>query len=106
MNKLKLAIIGLGNIASKHLPVLAQFDDVELVVFCDTNEERLHSVAAQYSVKQTFVDCKRILAEVEVDAVFSLVNVLNTFSVVTACLEAGRHTFLEKPPGISSPSSR
>ncbi|MBM3235415.1 Gfo/Idh/MocA family oxidoreductase [Candidatus Poribacteria bacterium] len=106
MNKLKLAIIGLGNIASKHLPVLAQFDDVELVAFCDTNEARLHSVAAQYGVKQTFVDCKHILAEVEVDAVFSFVNVLNTFSVVTACLEAGRHTFLEKPPGISSAETR
>jgi len=102
MNKLKLAIIGLGNIASKHLPVLAQFEDVEFTAFCDTNEERLHSVAGQYGVKQKFVDVKRLLAEVEVDAVFSLVNVLSTFSVVTVCLEAGKHTFLEKPPGTSS----
>ena len=106
MTKLNLAIIGLGNIASKHLPVLAQFDDVELVAFCDTNEERLRSVAAQYGVKQKFVDLPRLLAEVEVDAVFSLVNVLSTFSVVKACLEAGQHTFLEKPPGLSSVETR
>jgi len=106
MNKLRLAIIGLGNIATKHLPVLAQFDDVELHAFCDTNEERLHSVAAQYGVKQTFVDLQHLLAEVEVDAVFSLVSVLSTFSIVRACLQAGRHTFLEKPPGLSSAETR
>jgi len=106
MNKLRIAVIGLGNIATKHLPVLAQFDDVELVAFCDTNEERLHSVSAQYGVKQKFVDLQRLLAEVEVDAVFSLVSVLSTFSIVKACLEAGRHTFLEKPPGLSSVETR
>jgi predicted dehydrogenase len=106
MNKLKLAIIGLGNIASKHLPVLAKFDDVELFAFCDTNEERLHSVAARYGVKRKFVDVQRLLMEVEVDAIFSLVNVLSTFRVVKACLEVGKHTFLEKPPGISSAETR
>ena len=106
MSKLKLAIIGLGNIASKHLPVLAHFADVELVAFCDTNEERLRSVSDQYGVPQRYVDLQSLLSEVEVDAVFSLVSVLSTFRVVEACLGAGKHTFLEKPPGLSSAETR
>jgi len=106
MDKLKLAIVGLGNIAFKHLPVLAHFPDVELVAFCDTNKERLHSVAAEYGVKQRFVNLQNLLVGVEVDAVFSLVSVLSTFNVVKVCLEAGKHTFLEKPPGLSSAETR
>jgi predicted dehydrogenase len=43
-----------------------------------------------------------MLRKEDLDVVFVLVEPRNIFNVVMGCLEAGLHTFMEKPPGVTS----
>lgn len=53
---MKIALIGLGDIAVKaHLPVLTQMENVEWV-FCTRNPERLQQLAKKYHVKESYTD--------------------------------------------------
>ena len=43
MEKLKVGIIGCGNIANgKHMPSIAEIEELEMVAFCDTRCQGLH----------------------------------------------------------------
>jgi predicted dehydrogenase len=50
MSKLKIGIVGCGNIANtKHLPNLAKFPDrVEVVAFCDIIREKAESTKSKF----------------------------------------------------------
>ena len=65
---MKIALIGLGDIAEKaHLPVLTQLENVEWV-FCTRNPERLQQLAKKYHVTEIYTDY-RDLAKADIDAV-------------------------------------
>jgi len=99
---LKVGVIGCGGIArSVHLPSLNEMPDVEVVALCDLIEERAAQQAERYGVPHVYTLYREMLAREEPDAVFVLVEPSNLFHVVVGCLEAGRHTFMEKPPGIT-----
>lgn len=101
--KLRVCVIGAGGIARNvHLPSLTEMDDVEVVAISDVIEERAKERAEQFSIPKTYILFKEMLAKEEPDAVFVLVEPSSHFHVVNACLAAGYHTFMEKPPGITS----
>lgn len=45
MKKLKIAIVGTGNISNAHISAYLKNENVELYAFCDINEERLKAAA-------------------------------------------------------------
>jgi virulence factor len=105
--RLKVGVIGAGGIArSMHLPSLGDMPDVEVVALCDLIEQRATEQAARYNVPRTYTLYREMLAKERLDAVFVLVEPSNLFHVVMGCLEAGLHTFMEKPPGITSYQAR
>lgn len=65
---MKIAMIGLGDIAQKaYLPVLAQWPDIELVL-CTRNPKVLGTLATRYRVSATCTDYRDVL-QYGVDAV-------------------------------------
>lgn len=102
MSPLRVAVIGGGNIAQQHLPVLTANPRCEVAVLCDTNPAVLAESADRFSIPERVSDPATLINRDDLDAVFVMVSVLRMFSVSATFLEAGMPTFLEKPPGIYS----
>jgi len=101
--KVRVGIIGAGGIANQaHLPSLRDIEAAELVAVCDIVEERARNAAARFSVGKTYVLYREMLEREDLDAVFVLTEPDQLFRPTKVCLEAGKHVFMEKPPGITT----
>lgn len=108
MKKLRVALIGCGSghAESSHLPPLHRLDQVSLEALCDLNEESLHTAMAKYGVKKGFSDFRRMIDEVELDAVFTIIHPSNLKEVVIPCFEKGLAVSVEKTPGVNASETR
>ena len=52
MSRLRVAVIGAGNIAQQHLPVLTNHPECEVVVLCDVNPELLAESAQRFGISE------------------------------------------------------
>jgi len=99
---LKVAVIGAGNIAEKHLEVLHAFSDVELAAICSRGHPRIDALANRFGIREKFTDYRTMLDTISADAVFVLVSAMQIVPVAAECLKRGIPTLLEKPPGLSA----
>lgn len=103
LSKLKVGVIGTGNIAvTAHLPIYKKHsDEVEVVAIAGISEESVKQLASEYGISRTFTDYHHMLRDVELDLV-SVCTPNNLHAPVTiAALKAGCHVFCEKPPALS-----
>jgi predicted dehydrogenase len=102
VNKVKVAVIGAGRQAKRaHYPALAAMDDVELAGICDLDDERLNTTADRYAIGQRYHDYRKMLAEVQPDAVYVIMEVHLLYDIVYHALTNGCHVFIEKPPFLT-----
>ncbi len=99
---MKVAVIGAGNIAEKHLEVLEAFSDVRVSAICSRGHPRIDALAERFEIPEKFSDYRKMLDSVSVDAVFVLVSAMQITTVAAECLKRGIPTLLEKPPGLSA----
>ncbi|MBE4592949.1 oxidoreductase [Vibrio navarrensis] len=93
---MKIAIIGLGDIAQKaYLPVICQRSGIELV-FCTRNAQTLAQLAQQYRVTEVCQDYRQLL-EMKVDAVMIHAATQIHYEIVAFFLQHGIATFVDKP---------
>ena len=67
--KLKIGIIGTGNIAEEHISAYKKNPNVELYAFCDLDEELLKQKGEKHGVTRLFTDKNEMLKLEEIDAV-------------------------------------
>ncbi|WP_159885061.1 Gfo/Idh/MocA family protein [Paenibacillus puerhi] len=97
MTKLKVAVIGCGSIARvRHIFEYSLLPQVELVAFCDLNEERAQKFADQYGGK-VYTDYRTLLEEVKPDAVSVCTPNAIHAEVTIAAAKVGAHVLVEKP---------
>ena len=89
-----------------HYPSLAEFDDVEIAAVCDLDEIRLKSTAEKYQIEQTYKDYKKMVNEVDMDAVYIIMPPHHLFDLVIHCLNNKLNVFIEKPPGVTAEQTR
>ncbi len=95
MAKIKIAIIGIGHLGSKHLRVYTELKDhVEIIGVCDIKRDQALELARQYQVP--FVDDYRKLSG-RIDAVDICVPTQSHHAVAEFFLKNGIHAFIEKP---------
>lgn len=99
---MRVAVIGAGNIAEKHLEVLEAFSDVELAAISSRGHPRIDALAERFKIPEKFNDYRKMLDTVSADAVFVLVSAMQIVPVAAECLKRGIPTLLEKPPGLSA----
>ena len=101
---LKAVFIGAGGRAtSAHYPALMRAgDEVDLRAVCDLDEARLEAVADRFNVDGRYTDYREMLAEVDCDVVYAVMQPWHVADIAVQALEAGKHLFLEKPPGAGS----
>lgn len=100
---LKAAFIGAGNRSQKaHYPNVHRLEqDVEMTAVCELDEERMDKVATKYEFSQTFTDHKKMLDEVDLDVIYCVMNEKWILQTAIDCMNAGKHIFIEKPPGAN-----
>jgi len=92
---LKVAVIGIGHLGSRHLKVYSEMSDqVDLVAVCDSKPDRTQRLAHHYNIP--FLEDYRELAG-KVDAVNICTPTVSHFEIAKFFLEQGVHTFVEKP---------
>ncbi len=97
MNKLKLAVVGCGDIAGFTTLVSRLVLQVILSACCDVNAERAQSFAKRHRIPQVFTDYTELLEKSSADAVYLAVPHHLHYEMILAAVGAGKHIFVEKP---------
>lgn len=105
--KTKVCVIGAGAMANLvHYPSLSKIKNVEIAGICDLREERLKKTAEKYKISKTFTDYKKMLEQIDPDAVYIIMPPHHLFDIVIHCLKEKFNVFIEKPPGITAEQTR
>ncbi|MDW7656540.1 MAG: Gfo/Idh/MocA family oxidoreductase [Bacillota bacterium] len=99
MGKIRIGIVGAGNIAqSSHLPVYQVLQDrAEVVAIADINLERAQAAAAKFSIPAAYASVEDMLAGSQLDMVDVCVWNGSHAPVVIAAARAGKAILCEKP---------
>jgi virulence factor len=100
MRKLRVGFVGAGNRSlHAHYPCVSKLDNVEMAAICELDENRLRATAKEYRIPRTFSDHREMLDAVELDVVYCVMREQYLLPPALDILNAGRHLFVEKPPG-------
>lgn len=107
MSKLKIAVIGVGNISRSHISSYLKNPNVELYALCDINEKTLKEKGELYGITKLYTDEAKMLAELpEIDAV-SVCTWNNGHAPASImALNAGKHVLCEKPMAMNAVQAR
>lgn len=102
MSKIRVAIIGTGNIAHCHIGAYKMLDEVKVVAVCDINKARADSFAAQYGIDKAYYSYNDLLKNESPDVV-SVCTWNNAHAEVSiASMKAGAHVLCEKPLAMNT----
>ena len=100
MNRVKIAMIGVGCISGIYLKNITEtFRELELVGVCDLVRERAENAQREYGIPKVYETMHDAFADPEVEIVLNLTRPYEHFEVTKAALEAGKHVYSEKPLG-------
>jgi predicted dehydrogenase len=94
MNRLRMAVIGVGHLGKEHARIVAGMPDVELVGIADVSAEQARFVAERCGT-EAFTDFTQLLNRV--DAVTVVVPTIHHHAVASKFLERGIPVLVEKP---------
>lgn len=94
MSKASVAVIGSGYWGRNLVRVFHELDALSCV--CDTREEVLSEIGAQYKVP-TITSFDKVLADPDVEAVAIALPAANHYSVAKQALQQGKDVYVEKP---------
>lgn len=99
MKPVGIGIIGCGNISSAYLKAMASFPILNVVGLADLKEELARARGAEFNIPATNVAA--LLADPNVEIIVNLTIPKAHVAVGLQALDAGKHTYSEKPLGIN-----
>ena len=95
--KIRIGIIGTGQIGKSHLSRYEKVPGAEVVAAADLNEAEIKRVGEQFAIPDVYTDFRELLKREDIEAVdVCLHNNLHR-PVTVQALEAGKHVYCEKP---------
>ncbi len=102
MKETKIGIIGLGGVAQLiHLPILSKLKNVKINAVAEINKNRLKTVAGNFNIPNKFTDYKKMLEEVELDAVIVATPTKSHSEIAIEAMKQGKDVLIEKPIAIN-----
>ncbi|MEA4890060.1 MAG: Gfo/Idh/MocA family oxidoreductase [Clostridiaceae bacterium] len=102
MDKIKVGIIGAGNISNCHMAGYQALDSVEVIAVCDINAQRAADYARKYNIPHVYTDYHEMVRLPELDAVSVCTWNNGHKPAAVAALKAGKHVLCEKPPALNT----
>ena len=104
-NKLKVAIVGIGEMGWNHLRVFKTIKDVEVVGVADTNKEIVERAEKEYGVR-AYVDFNKLLSEQKPDIVSVVVPTAVHRNIAIAAIKRGINVLVEKPIALDEAEAK
>jgi len=104
-SKMRIGLIGCGNISAIYLKNLTASSDVEVVACADIDLSRAQARAVEFGVPKACT-VEELLAAPEVDIVVNLTIPASHAEISRRALEAGKHVYLEKPLAVDLEDGR
>ena len=104
---IRVGYVGCGGHSRRNVLPSLKYASVEPVAICARSIEKASIYAKEFGFAKAYAGYEEMLAKEELDAVFICTNNDENMrpiysKVATACLEAGCHVWLEKPPAATS----
>ena len=96
-DKVRIGVIGVGQIGNHHLHTYSQIPEAQVVAVADLFPEKLEAAKQKYGIPDTYKDFRELLKRDDIDAVDVCVHNNKHAPLTIAALQAGRHTYCEKP---------
>lgn len=96
-DKVRIGIIGTGQISKQHLQNYAKIPEAEVVAVCDIREDELQRVAQQYQVPHTYTNFRDLLKRDDLDSIDVCLHNFLHAPVTIEALESGKNVYCEKP---------
>lgn len=100
MPQVRIAFIGCGNIARRHLSFLEKMPAARLAAFCDIQKERAEEFARRFSAR-AYADYREMLDKEELDAAYICTPTFAREDQETLAAQKGLHLFIEKPVALT-----
>ena len=96
-DKARIAVLGAGQIGTRHLELYAQIPEAQVVAVYDVLPEKVEAARRRFGIAHGCADLKELLAREDVDAVDVCVHNNKHAPLTIAALKAGKHVYCEKP---------
>jgi predicted dehydrogenase len=97
MDKVRLGIIGVGQIGKAHVERYQKLKDAEVVAIADVNEAEAQRVSQAYGIPHVYTDLRQLLQRDDIVAVDVCLHNNLHLPATAAAFEAGKHVYCEKP---------
>src|SRR5712675_1533484 len=102
MNPVRFAVVGCGNIGSRHMAILAAQAGATLAGFCDIDPAKREKYAAMYEDTPVYATVDELLNRCDA----SVINVCTPHYLhaehTLKAVDSGRHVLVEKPMALRS----
>jgi predicted dehydrogenase len=95
--KVRIGVIGNGQIGKHHLERYAKIPEAEIVAVCDIREDEMQRVAQMHNVPHTYANYHDLLAHEDLDSVDVCVHNFLHAPITKDALKAGKNVYCEKP---------
>jgi predicted dehydrogenase len=99
---LTMAVVGCGYWGPNLIRNFSSFSDCRIKYACDSDASRLNHMKALYPHIETVSDFEAVVRDPDVHAVAIATPVCSHYPMAKACLENGKHVFIEKPMAAST----
>jgi predicted dehydrogenase len=96
MSKVKVGIVGCGNISHVYFTNLKKYPEVDLVAAADLDLARAQQRAEEFGLEKAYT-VDQLMADPEIEIVVNLTIPIAHAAVCLQALEAGKHVYVEKP---------
>lgn len=97
VNKLKIAIVGCGQIADAHAQEINKIKHVVLCATCDNHHDLALQLAERFGVPKSYDNLDEMLAVESPDVVHITTPPHTHRQIASKCISAGSHIYVEKP---------
>ena len=96
----RVGVIGCGKISGAYFGMAKNFSVVEVTACADLNVEAARAKAAEFNVPRVLT-VDELITDPAVDVVLNLTVPKAHYPIAIRSIEAGKHTFAEKPLGVN-----
>lgn len=104
-DRVRIGVVGCGAISGQYFHAATSFPALEIVAAADLDPEAARAKAAQFRVPRA-CSVDELLADPSIDIVLNLTVPKAHGPVALRSLEAGKHTYCEKPLGVDREEAR
>ena len=97
MKKLRVGVIGIGDISNVYLNNLKKYDVVEVVACASRGLEKAQRKAAEHGIPKAYASGMELIADPDIDLVLNLTTPQAHYEYNLAALKVGKHVYTEKP---------